>query len=166
MIMVFTEKVFKILHDGNIKFVVVGGVALVLHGVVRLTFDLDLAISLDRSNLSAFLDIMKKLGMVPRVPVDPHNLLDPVVVESWKTEKGMKVFTFIRPDHPGDDIDMFIEDIIPFDELYKEAVEFNICMVPVKVVSLPHLKRMKQIAGRPQDLADLDSISELERISE
>jgi hypothetical protein len=164
--MEFTEKVFKFLHDRDIKFVVVGGVALVLHGVVRLTFDLDLAISLDRSNLSAFLDVMKKLGMLPRVPVDPQDLLNPEVVESWKTEKGMKVFTFIRPDHPGDDIDMFIEDIIPFDDLYKDAVEFIIGRVPVKVVSIPHLKRMKQIAGRPQDLADLDSLSELERIGE
>jgi hypothetical protein len=141
-------------------------VAIVLHGVVRLTFDLDLAISLDRSNLSAFLDIMKKMGMVPRVPVDPQDLLNPEVLETWKSGKGMKVFTFTKPNHPGDDIDIFVEDIIPFDELYKDAMEFIIGSVPVKVVSIPHLKRMKQIAGRPQDLADLDSLAELERIDE
>jgi hypothetical protein len=43
---------------------------------------------------------------------------------------------------------------------------FDISGIPVNVISIPHLKRMKMIAGRPQDLADLESLSELEKMKD
>jgi len=160
------ERLFEKLHGRGIRFVVVGGVALVLHGVVRLTFDLDLAVGLDQKNLSEYLKLMKKLNMVARAPVDPQQLLDPGILEEWKSEKGMKVFTFYNPKAPGDEIDMFIEEIIPFEDLYRDSVEFIIGKTPVKVASIEHLKEMKRKAGRPQDLADIESLSELEKLNE
>jgi predicted nucleotidyltransferase len=162
--MEFVERVFKELRDNEVRYVVVGGVALLLHGVVRLTLDLDLAVLLERDNLTSFLGVMEKLGMRPRVPVPPSDILDPDKVAEWKSEKNMKAFTFLNPREPGDEIDLLIEEIIPFDEIMKDAVTFSISGVPVKVVSIEHLKKMKSISGRAQDLADLESLAELEKI--
>jgi hypothetical protein len=160
------EIVFRELHAGGVRFVVIGGVALLLHGVVRLTLDLGLVIIPAEDNLRSFLKVMQKLGMRPRVPVDPTDLLKPDIVDRWRHEKGMKAFTFINPKEPTDDIDILIDEIIPFDEIARDAVVFDISGIPVNVISIPHLKRMKMIAGRPQDLADLESLSELEKMKD
>jgi hypothetical protein len=160
------EIVFRELHTAGVRFVVIGGVALLLHGVVRLTLDLDLVIIPTEDNLRSFLKVMKKLGMRPRVPVDPADLLNPDTVARWRQEKNMKAFTFINPKEPANDIDILIDEIIPFGEIARDAVVFDISGIPVSVISIPHLKRMKMIAGRPQDLADLASLSELEKIKD
>ena len=58
----YYQEVFSALAEKKIRYVVVGGVALVLHGVVRLTADLDLMVALDYANLGKFLAVMAELG--------------------------------------------------------------------------------------------------------
>jgi hypothetical protein len=65
----FYEEMFKQLNRRHIDYTVVGGVALVMHGVVRLTADLDLMLHLDEKNLNKFIDLMSDLGYKPRIPV-------------------------------------------------------------------------------------------------
>ena len=55
-----------------------GGVAAVLHGVERMTMDIDLSLDLDRSNLEKFISVMKNMNLKPRVPVPPESILDPL----------------------------------------------------------------------------------------
>ncbi|MBW1973727.1 MAG: hypothetical protein JRI44_12950, partial [Deltaproteobacteria bacterium] len=47
----FSEEIFEKLNKEGVKYVIVGGVALVLHGVVRLTADLDLMLEMSEENL-------------------------------------------------------------------------------------------------------------------
>lgn len=54
----FYEAIFEKLNESHVDYIVVGGVALVLHGVVRLTADLDLMVYLESNNLSNFVNIM------------------------------------------------------------------------------------------------------------
>lgn len=58
----FYEDVFRKLDEEQVEYVVVGGVALVLHGVVRFTADLDLFVELSEANLRKFVNAMKSLG--------------------------------------------------------------------------------------------------------
>ena len=73
---------FCTLVDGGVDFVVAGGVAMVLHGVERMTLDLDIAVSLESANLHRFLHAMEQLALVPRAPVPASIILDPEKV-SW-----------------------------------------------------------------------------------
>ncbi len=57
----FYEELFRQLNRKHIDYVVVGGVALVMHGVVRLTADLDLMLHLEEKNLRRFVDLMNEL---------------------------------------------------------------------------------------------------------
>lgn len=162
----FYENLLKTLYYEKIKFVVTGGVALVLYGVVRLTVDIDLIVSLEEENLKKFLSIIKDLGYLPKLPIDAIEILDPKKRSEWKKEKNMIVFNFYCKDKPINQIDLFIEEPIPFGEIEKEIVWFDVKDFKIPVISKRHLKFMKKISGREQDKADLEILELLEKENE
>ncbi len=85
------------LQDRGVDFVVAGGVAAVLHGVERMTLDLDVAVSLDPNNLRCFLSALDELRLVPRAPIPADTILDAARVEELIREKNALVFTFWNP---------------------------------------------------------------------
>lgn len=159
----YYERVFRSLEARGVRYAVAGGVALVLHGVVRFTADLDLLVDLDRKNLESFLRVMQELGYRPRNPVDAAELLDPSKRQEWKREKSMQVFSFVDPAQPMSLIDVFLEEPIPFAEINAGIVRMSAKGTTIPVVSVEHLKRLKRLAGRPQDLADIEAIESLEQ---
>ena len=162
----FYEEVFRKLGEKKIRYAVAGGIALVLHGAVRFTSDLDLIIELSASNLENFISAMNELGYKPRLPVKTEDLLDPLMREKWRVEKGMEVFTFYHPELRINQVDVFIKEPLNFDALEKELVWITARDVTIPVVSLSHLKILKRIAGRPQDFADIEALEELEKEDE
>ena len=153
------------LARAEIKFVVCGGVAVVLHGVERLTLDIDLAVSMERDNLSALIDVIKDLNMVPRVPVDPAVMLDPEKRRIMREEKRALVFTFIDNANPYRQIDVFLSDEKLYDSLIDESMIVNFDNYPVPIVSLEQLIDMKRNVNPPRE-KDLSDIGQLVRIME
>ncbi len=162
----FYEDLLKELYNENVKFVVTGGVALVLYGVVRLTVDIDLIVSLKKDNLKKFLKILKNLGYVPKLPLDAEEILEPKKRNEWRKEKNMIVFNFYQKNKPINQIDLFIDEPIPFNEIEKEIVWFDVKDFKIPVISKRHLKFMKKISGREQDKADLEILELLEKENE
>ncbi len=160
----FYEDVFRELDRRRIRYVVVGGVALVLHGVIRLTVDLDLMVQLERANLVAFVEAMETLGYRPRVPVTAREFVEPENRERWRAEKGMAVFSFFHPVSHGKLIDVFIDEPIDFQEVDQAKTIIKAADLRIPVISIPHLKRLKTIAGRAQDLADIEALEAIERM--
>lgn len=154
-------EVFSLLNKFGVRYLVVGGVALVLHGVLRLTADLDLIVDLAEENVTKFLKALKTLGYKPKLPVDPFKLADPKVRSEWINKKNMKVFSFI---HPKDDykiIDVFVTEPIPFEEAYKRRQKIKANDVNISVISADDLIALKEASGRDQDIADLKMLKEL-----
>jgi len=158
----YYENVFRSLQKNNIRYAVAGGVALVLHGVVRFTAGLDLIVDLEQENLKRFIQVMTELGYRPRNPVQAADFLSPAIRNGWKREKSMEVFSFVDPVQPMALIDVFIDEKIPFAEIAKDFVTISAKTIMIPVVSLRHLKVLKQKAGRPQDLADIEAIESME----
>jgi hypothetical protein len=71
--------------------------------------------------------------------------------------------SFVDPAQPMGLVDVFIEENIPFPEIMQNRVVMTAKDITISVISLSHLKRLKQEAGRPQDLADIEAIEELEK---
>ncbi len=149
----------------RIRYVLVGGVAVNLHGVPRLTADLDLVLALDPDNTERFLGLMADLGYRPRVPADPMGLADPSARQRWMKEKGMVVFSFWHPDAPFAAIDVLLAPAVPFEEIWADHVIKPLGTTPVAVASIRHLKALKDVAGRKQDLADIEALNQVERLS-
>ncbi|MBI4007026.1 MAG: hypothetical protein HY354_00845 [Planctomycetes bacterium] len=160
----YYEDVFLKLNDRKVHYVVVGGVALVLHGVVRLTADLDLMVEMTQENLTKFISALKELGYRPKPPVQAEEFIDPANRKRWKDEKGMQVFSFYHPQMKNRLIDVFVDEPIDYGEIERDKKIMTAKGIRIPVISKEHLKRLKSISGRPQDLADIDALDELEML--
>jgi len=157
----FFEEVFGRLNKAKVDYVVVGGVALVLHGVVRLTADLDLMIHLQRKNLEKFLDVMKDLGFKPRIPVASETILDRAERERLHKEKHMEVFSFYHPKKAISLIDVFIHEPLSYEKVKAGVKKMKVGRYSIPVVSVQDLIKLKQISDRPQDHADIQALKRI-----
>ncbi len=157
------EPVIEALERAGVRYVVVGGLAVVMHGHPRFTADLDLAIDLSSDEAARAVGALTALGLRPRAPVNPADLADPIARAAWVETKGMTVLSFWDPDRPLRVVDVFVENPIPFDELRRHAETAELGSTSVRIASIPDLIRMKEIAGRPQDREDIAALTEIER---
>lgn len=159
----FYENVIAALNRKRVDYVVAGGVALVLHGVVRLTADLDLVVNLREENLARFVETMTELGYKPRVPVKAADLIDPSTRKQWETEKNMKVFSFYHPkSHLL--VDIFINEPVDYAGLIKRSITVRAGNLKIPVVSVKDLIKLKSISARPQDMADIAALKEVQKL--
>ena len=156
--MALFEPLFKALNDAGVRYVVVGGLAVVLHGHARLTVDVDLVVDLDEGQALRAIDALVGLGLRPRVPVNPRDFADRSVRETWIRDRGMQVFSMFDPSNPMRMVDLFVDHPVPFEELWSRSQEFELRDTIVRVASIPDLVRLKRLAGRPQDLADIEQL--------
>ncbi|MBV9491682.1 MAG: hypothetical protein JO069_18475 [Verrucomicrobia bacterium] len=154
-----------VLVDHEVQFVVAGGVAVVLHGVERMTLDLDVAVSLDRKNLERFLVAMRKLELEPRAPVPAELILQPKAVERLIREKNALVFTFWSPREPYRQIDMFLTRENSFDDLVADAQVLPIQGRSIRFASRQKLIEMKRRVQpvRQKDLSDIQALIKIEQ---
>jgi predicted nucleotidyltransferase len=158
------KSVLTRLADAGVNFVVAGGVASVLHGVERLTLDLDLALQMDADNMGRFLDVMKDFGLSPRAPVAPETLLDPSVVRRIVEDKHAVVFTFHDPDRPIYHVDIFLTEELSYEELSGDSIRVAVEGREVRLVSIVKLIALKERIDppRPKDLADLEELRRIQ----
>jgi hypothetical protein len=158
------EKVFKEFNKAGIKYLVVGGVAVNLHGYVRFTGDLDLLLLLDKKNLEKVDKVMHKLGYSERLPVSVMSLNDESQVKKWLKDKNMKAFSFVPPKDNPLQIDIVIEESLKFDKFFKDKINKRIENVTIPVASIDHLIKMKRKADRKQDMIDLEALIKLKKL--
>ena len=160
------EPLFNTLNSTGVRYVVVGGLAVVLHGHARLTADVDLVIDLDPEQATRVIDALVEMGMQPRVPVDPRDFADQSIRESWIRDRGMQVFSMFDPSNPLRAVDLFVDHPIPFDELCERAERVELSDTTVWVASIPDLIRLKRLAGRPVDESDIAHLDLIQRVKE
>jgi len=76
------------LNQHHVRFLLVGGMAVVAHGYGRMTYDIDLVIQLDPLNIRRTFDALTPLSFLPRIPVTPEEFSDPAIRQKWAREKG------------------------------------------------------------------------------
>jgi hypothetical protein len=155
------EVILAALAQADIRFVVVGGVAVVLQGAPRFTADLDLVVSLEPRNAKKAIEVLAALGYQPRAPVPAEQFADPTIRAGWVEEKGMTVFTLWSSKLPATEVDLFAQEPIPFDELLARSDKARLGDVEVAVASAEDLISMKSSVGRPKDAADVAALKQL-----
>ncbi len=153
---------FKALNDANVNYVVVGGLATVLHGYARLTMDVDLMVDLAPEEASRAMQTLEGLGFKPRAPVPAQHFADAAKRKEWIEQKGMTVFSLNHPSSPMLTVDVFVHHPIPFPGLRARAERMVIDGVPVYICSIEDLIDLKLQAGRPQDLLDIEKLRRIQ----
>ncbi|MBI3288754.1 MAG: hypothetical protein HYZ74_04470 [Elusimicrobia bacterium] len=161
--MALFEPIFAALNEAGVRYVVVGGLAVVLHGHPRLTADVDIVLDLEPAATRKAMSALKKLGLKARAPVDPAAFADPRLRESWARDKGMTVFNLYSPDNPLLSIDIFVREPMPFDSLWSRAKEVDLGQVHTRIASIEDLIAMKRAVARPQDMIDIEALEALRK---
>jgi len=134
---------------------VAGGVAVNLYGIERATADIDIVLRLDKKNLLRFVEVAKKLGLKPKIPVKLEDFTEEEKRKGWINDKGMKVFSLYDSRNPFFTLDAFVEIPFDFDEVYKKRKKMRFENTSIPVVPIKELIEMKQMTKRPQDKADV-----------
>jgi hypothetical protein len=157
------EPVLEALNEAEVRYLVVGGVAVVLHGHLRTTGDLDLVIDMSPDNLARALDALERLGFRPRPPVPLRSFADPETRRSWIETKNLQVFSLWHEDLSGFEVDLFVEEPFDFDQAWKGRVEVELGGTSAAVVGLDDLLTLKRASGRALDLEDVAVLESLSR---
>ena len=152
--------VVRQIHDAGIRFVLVGGMALIAHGGNDVTQDVDISPAPEKENrdaLAAFLRTKhaRPLGFPPSTSftVQPEHL-----------EQGRLRFLNLKTDLGAIDVLPLPDGVDSFEGLWKRAVEIDLGGFVVRIASLEDLAAMKRASGRPKDLSHLRLIESLIRL--
>lgn len=159
------EVIFAALQATGARYVVVGGVAVNLHGYQRFTKDVDLVVELIPERTLRVLQALQELGYRPNIPVRAADFSDPQVRESWVRDKGMMVFQ-MHSDESRVTVDIFARYPIAFDALWVDSTVVNLPGASLRIASIEHLKEMKREAGRPQDMVDVQKLELIQQLQE
>ena len=156
------EAIVRALNAAGVRYLVVGGLAVVAHGFVRFTADVDLVLDLDEQNLRRAIAAFTSLDYRPRAPVAIGEFLDPATRAGWVREKGLTVFSLYSPAHQATEVDVFAEAPFDFASAYQRAVRAEVAPdVAATFASLDDLILLKKRAGRPQDVLDIERLTTL-----
>lgn len=158
----FIRELVEALDLHGVEYAVVGGVAVNLHGVPRMTYDVDIVIATDTATLLACSRAMASLQLVARLPLRLEDLSDPAERDRLERERNLIALTFTDSANPLREVDVLIGPSAEPDRVARGALTVDAGAFRVRIASLDDLISMKRRAGRPQDLADL---AHLERIA-
>lgn len=154
------ESIFRALNQADVRYLIVGGVAVNSHGYGRSTYDVDLVLAMDPENIARTFTVLGEAGYSPVVPVTAEEFADRASRERWRKEKGMVVLPMTSDRHPDVPLDLFVTEPFSFWEEHALALWQELAPgLRIPVIRLETLLAMKQKSGRPKDLADLDELN-------
>lgn len=145
----------------KVDYVLVGGLAIALHGIERATMDIDVTVAMTPDNLSSLVDVARELDMSPILPVPLESLSNLEQLEQWRRERNLEVFALRAPGPSGVTLDVLTRPPLDYAGLRSRAVTFQAGSVPVVVAAIDDLIAMKLAVGRPIDLADVEHLKRL-----
>ena len=155
--MIDLRRLFSVLHDGRVDFILIGGVAARAHGSARVTQDVDVCYSRSAGNLER---LVAALG-----PLKPYlRGAPPGLPFEWSVATLRAGLNFTLTTTAGD-LDLFGEVLGAgsYEDLEPHTITARIYGRETRILDIPWLIRAKRAAGRPRDL---EAIAELEALEE
>lgn len=136
----------QLLNDNQVRYLVIGGYAVALHGYPRYTKDIDIWIEMSANNATRLLAALAQFGFAS-LDLQAEDFMEPNQV--------------IQLGYPPNRIDLLTTpDGVNFETAYSTKLVVDLSGVQVNFIDLENLRLNKQASGRLQDLADLENLSE------
>jgi hypothetical protein len=162
----FYLDLFRTLQEERVEYLVVGGLAINLHGVERATMDVDLVLAMNEANLRCFLNAATRLTLKPVLPVPLQSLCDAKQLDAWVREKRLIVFSLhsTTPNLPT--VDIIVRPAVPFERMYRNRIDKDIGGVRLSLASIDDLIALKTGTGRKQDASDIEALKIARRVGD
>lgn len=154
------KRILDALIEAEVDFVVIGGVAIVLHGVDYHTVDIDFAIEHSSETAQRIADAM--------APYHPRPLgFPPDLPYVWDKTMVLNTSNLVMESDIGR-FDLLSEPagIDSYTNLRSRAIEFPLFGHMIKVASIDDLIEMKRAAGRDKDLEHIRHLEAVKKILE
>jgi hypothetical protein len=139
------KEFIQFLNANNVRYLVVGGYAVAIHGHPRYTKDLDIWLEMSPENAENLIQALKQFGF-GSLGLQSQDFLTPNQI--------------IQLGYPPHRIDLLTNiDGVDFANCYPSRLEIIIDDVVVNFIDLDNLRKNKQASGRLQDLADLENLT-------
>jgi predicted nucleotidyltransferase len=151
------EGLLRALRDAQVDFVLIGGLAVIAHGHIRATLDLDVCYARPAMNLRRLASALEPFK--PRLRGAPPEL--PFFWDEQTLRNGLN---FTLTTSLGD-IDLLgtVTGLGGYEDIEPASESIELYGHPVKLISLSDLIRTKAATGRAKDLVDLEALRALER---
>lgn len=159
-------EVLEAMYNSDVKYLIVGGLAVNLYGVPRVTQDIDLIISTSKPNVLKINAVLKNLGYVPRLPVNPEDLANCDKVKEWIENKNLKAFSFYHKKDNYKVVDILLVHPLDFEESFGNKTVKKAKKIEIYLVSMDDLIKTKEVSGRTQDLSDIEMLKKARRYLE
>ena len=138
------KEFIELLNANNVKYLIVGGYAVGIHGYPRYTKDLDIWILVSHENADNVIKSLKQFGF--------GSL-------GLKKEDFLKPDEFVQLGYPPNRIDIVTScDGVEFETCYQSRKQVIVDGLAINFIDIENLKKNKKASARPQDLADLDNL--------
>ena len=138
------KEFIRLLNDNDVRYLVVGGYAVALHGYPRYTKDIDIWVWLDKGNADRIIKALEQFGF-GSLKLEVQDFLVPNQI--------------IQLGYPPARIDLITSLAgVFFEECYALRILVPIDDIVVNFIDLENLKKNKEASGRLQDLADLENL--------
>jgi hypothetical protein len=149
------------LERHRVRYLLVGGLAMNLHGVPRMTMDVDIMLALDGENLGRFVQLAREMGLAPTLPLALEEMEDAGKRAAWVEERHMVAFSLRGAEKSAPTVDVLIGVDLPFDEAYGRRLVREVAGIPVSLAGVDDMIILKSKAGRAQDWADIEHLKRL-----
>ncbi len=160
----FYVDLFAPLPRHKVDYLLIGGLAVSLHGVERSTMDVDITVAMNPDNLASLIATANELKLSPVLPVPLEALRDIELLRKWHAERNLEAFALRTPELAGVTLDVLLFPPVEFTGMARRAVVFNVANTPIRVVSIDDLIALKQAVGRPIDLSDIEHLQRIKAL--
>ena len=155
MKMIALNKICGALREAGVRYAVVGGHAVALHGAVRGTIDIDVALTWNRKSLTSAERALNKIGLVSRLPITAEDVFN--FRDEYIKNRNMIAWSFYNPIDLSEQVDV----IIAYDLKGKKTQRVKLPDGQVQILSIDDLIAMKRVSNRPQDKEDVTALERL-----
>lgn len=151
------EELFALLDRHGVEYVLIGGLAAVLHGSPLPTLDADICPSSDQANLERLASALREVDARLRTPDSPNGVAFPCDASFLGGVELLNLVTSL-----GDlDLSFKPSGTTGFSDIARKAVTLEVRGVRVRVAALEDVIRSKEAAGRPKDQRSLPVLRQL-----
>lgn len=160
----FYLDLFTALDRHKVDYLLIGGLAVTLHGVERATMDVDITVAMNPGNLAHLIETAKELKLTPVLPVPLETLNDLDLLRQWHAGRNLEAFALRTPDLAGVTVDVLLFPPVEFTGMAQRATVFNVANTAIRVVAIDDLISLKQAVGRPIDISDIEHLQRIKQL--